>query len=148
MKELSGKVALITGAAGGIGLGIARAVAAEGMQVVLSDIDELELEQAAAALRSEGAAVSHVRLDVTDRRSWTTAAEQIIATVGHVQLLVNNAGVSTSGMPFIEVAPQVWDRVVGINLTGAFNWIHQFLPSMISLKTGHIVNTSSLAGLI
>jgi len=148
MKDLTGKVALITGSAGGIGLGIARACAAAGMKVAISDIDEVELEHAAAELRTMSSAVLPVRLDVTDRDGWARAAEEVPAALGPVQLLVNNAGVSTYGIPFDDIDPALWDRVLSINLTGVFNGVHYFLGAMRAAGGGHIVNTSSAGGLL
>jgi NAD(P)-dependent dehydrogenase (short-subunit alcohol dehydrogenase family) len=148
MEELAGKVALITGSAGGIGLGIARACAHEGMKVVLSDIDEAELRQSAAELTRSGASVMTLRLDVTDRADWQNAAERIPSAMGRVQLLVNNAGVSTLGMKFDEISPALWDRVIEINLTGVYNGVRYFLEGMRDAGGGHIVNTSSMGGLI
>ena len=148
MEELAGKVALITGSAGGIGLGIARACAQAGMKIVLSDIDQAELRQSAAELTRGGASVMRLRLDVTDRADWQHAAERVPSTMGPVQLLVNNAGVSTLGMKFDEISPALWDRVIGINLTGVYNGVHYFLAGMRAAGGGHIVNTSSMGGLI
>jgi NAD(P)-dependent dehydrogenase (short-subunit alcohol dehydrogenase family) len=148
MDELPGKVAFITGSAGGIGLGIARACARTGMKVVISDIDETTLEQAASGLKGSGAEVLAVPLDVTDREGWARAARDVPALMGPVQLLVNNAGVSTNGMLFEEIGPQLWDRVVSINLTSVYNGVHYFLDGMRAAGGGHIVNTSSMGGLV
>lgn len=137
----------VTGAAGGIGLGIARACVRAGMKAVLADIDESELAQAAARLAGAGAEVMVVPLDVTDREAWARAARAVPAAVGPVQLLVNNAGVSTLGMRFDEIAPELWDRVVDINLTGVYNGVRAFLSGMRAAGGGHIVNTSSVGGL-
>lgn len=148
MDELSGKVAFITGSAGGIGLGIARACAGAGMRVVVSDVDEVTLEQSAAELKATGADVMTVPLDVTDRDGWARAARDVPAAVGPVQLLVNNAGVSTNGMLFDKIGPQLWDQVISINLTSVYNGVHYFLDGMRAAGGGHIVNTSSMGGLI
>lgn len=148
MDQLPEKVAFITGSAGGIGLGIARACAEAGMRVVVSDVDEAVLEQAAAELRDAGAQVMAVPLDVTDRVGWAGAVERVSAAMGPVQLLVNNAGVSTSGMSFDQIGPELWDRVVAINLTGVFNGVHYVLDGMRAAGGGHIVNTSSMGGLV
>jgi NAD(P)-dependent dehydrogenase (short-subunit alcohol dehydrogenase family) len=148
MDALPGKVAFITGSAGGIGLGIARACAGAGMKVVLSDIDERTLERSAADLKKVGAEVMAVPLDVTNRDDWARAARDVPAAMGPVQFLVNNAGVSTNGMAFDEISPQLWDRVVAINLTGVFNGMHYFLDGMVAAGGGHIVNTSSIGGLL
>lgn len=148
MDELPGKVALITGSAGGIGLGIARAFANAGMKIVLSDIDERELATAAAEMASGGSEVMCVALDVTSREDWARAAEVITARMGPTQVLVNNAGISTSGLYLRDIEPSVWDRVISTNLTGTYNGVRQFLEGMLALGSGHIVNTSSAAGLI
>lgn len=147
MDQWSGRVALVTGSAGGIGLGIARAFVEAGMRVALADIDEPTLDAAATELRRTGARVVAVRLDVTDRDNWARAARDVSGALGPVQLLVNNAGVSTLGLRFGDVDPDLWDRVVRINLTGAYNGVHQFLDGMRTAGGGHIVNTSSMAGL-
>ena len=148
MKNFGGKAAFITGGASGIGLGIARAVAEEGMKVALADIDERALEQAVSGLRQLGAEVMAVCLDVTDRDGWRRAAHEVPATIGPVRLLVNNAGVSTNGMPFGEITPELWDRVININLTGVYNGVYHFVDGMRAAGGGHIVNTSSMGGLL
>jgi NAD(P)-dependent dehydrogenase (short-subunit alcohol dehydrogenase family) len=148
MADWAGKVAFITGSAGGIGLGIARACAAEGMKIVLSDIDQGELERSADGLRQAGGDVLAVPLDVTDRDGWERTARDVHAAAGPVWLLVNNAGVSTNGLPFDQVSPPLWDRVTSINLTGVYNGIHTFLPDMLRADSGHIVSTSSIGGLV
>lgn len=147
MDALPGKVALVTGSAGGIGLGIARACADAGMKVALSDIDVSALEQSAAELKEAGADVMALPLDVTNRDDWARAARDVPAALGPVQLLVNNAGVSTLGMTFDEIGPQLWDRVVAINLTGVYNGLHYFLAGMAVAGGGHVVNTASVGGL-
>lgn len=147
MKDLAGKVAFITGAAGGIGLGIARACAHAGMKVVLADIDEVVLQQSAADLIARGAEATAFPLDVTDRDGWARAREAVSSSVGPVQLLVNNAGVSTLGMRVEEIGPELWDRVIAINLTGVYNGVHYLLDGMRDAGGGHIVNMSSAAGL-
>lgn len=148
MDQLPGKVAFITGSAGGIGLGIARAFAHAGLKIVLADVDEVTLEQSAADLKETGAEVMTVALDVTDREGWARAAREVPAAMGPVQLLVNNAGVSTNGMLFGDISPELWDRVLSINLTGVYNGVHYFLDGMRAAGGGHIVNTSSMGGLV
>src|SRR5258705_10105540 len=147
MKDVQGKVAFITGSAGGIGLGVARACSAAGMKVVLSDIDGPTLDDAAAELRSGGAEVLAFTLDVTDRAGWARCADEVREAMGPVQLLVNNAGTSTRGLRFDEITASMWDRVVAIKLTGAFNGVQCFLEGMRAADAGHIVNVSSMAGL-
>jgi len=117
------------------------------MKIALSDIDERTLEQSVLKLTNRGADVMAVPLDVTNRDGWARAARDVPAAMGPVQLLVNNAGVSTFGVPFDEVGPDLWDRVIAINLTGVYNGVHYFLTGMQAAGGGHIVNTSSAAGL-
>ncbi len=146
--ELEGKVAFVTGAAGGIGLGLARAFAEAGMKVALADIDGALLAESVAELEQSGGRVLAVPLDVVDRSAWREAAQMVEGKLGPVQLLCNNAGVSTLGMPFDTVEPHVWDKVVAINLTGVYNGVHTFLGGMRAAGGGHIVNTSSIGGML
>ncbi|MFI7127904.1 SDR family oxidoreductase [Nonomuraea sp. NPDC050153] len=147
MSRVNGKVAFVTGGAGGIGLGIAKAFARAGAKVAVADIDKAALEEATEGLRASGAEAVAVPLDVTDRAGWEAAVDQVEKSFGTVHLLVNNAGVSTAGMNFEDATPAIWDRVVAINLTGVYNGIHHFLPGMRAAGGGHIVNTASAAGL-
>lgn len=148
IDEFEGKVAFVTGAAGGIGLGIARAFAETGMKVALADVDVETLRQSTADLQKTGAAVIAVPLDVADLVSWKAAAETVKAELGLVQVLCNNAGVSTLGMKFKDISPDLWSKVVGINLNGVYNGIHCFLDGMRTAGGGHIVNTSSMGGML
>jgi len=148
IDDLGGKVAFVTGSAGGIGLGIARALAEAGMQIALADIDSVALEASAAELTESGATVLSVPLDVTDRAAWSAAATEVERHLGPVQVLCNNAGVSTMGVRFDEITPELWDKVIAINLTGVYNGIHTFLDGMRTAGWGHIVNTSSMGGLV
>jgi NAD(P)-dependent dehydrogenase (short-subunit alcohol dehydrogenase family) len=147
IDALRDKVAFVTGSAGGIGLGIARACIDAGMKVALSDIDGATLEEAAAELRGGDADVVACILDVADRESWTQCAREVERALGPVHLLVNNAGVSTLGLRFDDITPAMWDRVISINLTGAFNGVRCFLGGMRAAGGGHIVNISSMGGL-
>jgi NAD(P)-dependent dehydrogenase (short-subunit alcohol dehydrogenase family) len=146
--ELEGKVAFVTGAAGGIGLGMARAFAEAGMKVAMADIDGALVAESASELEKTGGRVRPITLDVADRASWQDAARAVEANLGTVQLLCNNAGVSTLGMPFGTVEPEVWDKVVAINLTGVYDGIRTFLAGMRAAGGGHIVNTSSIGGML
>jgi NAD(P)-dependent dehydrogenase (short-subunit alcohol dehydrogenase family) len=147
-NDLRGAVVLITGAAGGIGLGMAQAFAEAGAKIALADIDSEALEQAATDLKATGAAVHAVSLDVTDRPGWATAAAEVESVLGPVRVLCNNAGVSTLGVKFEEVTSEFWDKIVDINLTGVFNGLHCFVRSMRAAGGGHIVNTASMGGLL
>jgi NAD(P)-dependent dehydrogenase (short-subunit alcohol dehydrogenase family) len=145
--DVRGKVAFITGAASGIGLGMAHAFAGAGMKVAMADIDAEGLETAAADLRASGASVLALPLDVTDRPGWASAADRAEADLGPVQLLCNNAGVSALGMKIETIEPSLWDKVVDINLGSVFNGVHTFAARLRAAGGGHVVNTASLAGL-
>jgi len=146
LAHLAGKVALVTGGASGIGLGMASAFAAAGMTLVLADIDEGQLATAAEGLRAGGARVITARLDVRDRAAWAELVARIDAELGGVWLLCNNAGVSAFDK-LAEMPAQAWDWLLGINLGGVFNGVHAVVPGMIARGTGHVVNTGSLGGL-
>jgi len=146
--ELEGKVAFITGAAGGIGLGIARACAAAGMKVALADIDAATLKQSAAALARSGTTVRAFPFDVTDLGAWRKAREAVARELGTVQLLCNNAGVSVMGMSIDELTPEIWRKVSAVNLDAVYYGIHTFTEGMRAAGGGHIVSTSSIAGVL
>lgn len=147
MKEFRGKVAFITGAASGIGLGIAHALAARGMIIALADIEEEALAKVKTEFEERQAKVIAIPLDVSDRGAVAKAAEETIKTFGKVHVLCNNAGVGRS-VRLDEATAQDWDWVLGVNLGGVVNGLLAFLPHMKAHgEGGHIVNTSSLSGL-
>lgn len=147
MEDLAGRVAFISGGAGGMGVGMAKAFAGAGMKVVLADIRQDGLDAARTALAAHGPAIHTVRFDVTDRAAWVRAADEAEAAAGPVDLLVNNAGVMLLG-PMEQATYQDWDFMLGVTLGGAINGIQTFVPRMIARgKGGHIVNTSSTSGL-
>lgn len=147
MRELFGKVAFITGAASGIGLGIAHALARRGMKIVLADIEREALDRARRDLEERQAEVIAIELDVSDRSAVAGAANAAIAAFGKVHVLCNNAGVSR-GVPLDAATGADWDWVVGVNLGGAINGLLAFVPHIKSHgEGGHIVNTSSMSGL-
>ena len=147
MPGYRGKVAVVTGAASGIGYAVAARAAAEGMTVVLADIDTGKLCDAAAALRGTGADVHSVWVDVSDRESVTDLARRVREDAGEAWLLVNNAGVYVSA-PFTQTPAADWEFVVGVNLWGVVHCMQAFLPGMVERDSGHIVNTSSIDGLV
>ena len=147
MPGYRGKVAVVTGAASGIGYAVAARAAAEGMTVVLADIDTGKLRGAAAALRGTGADVHSVWVDVSDRESVTDLARRVREDAGEAWLLVNNAGVYVSA-PFTQTPAADWEFVVGVNLWGVVHCMQAFLPGMVERDSGHIVNTSSIDGLV
>jgi NAD(P)-dependent dehydrogenase (short-subunit alcohol dehydrogenase family) len=150
MRDLTGRVAVVTGGASGIGRGMAEAFAARGMKIVLADIEEEPLEASVRALRNLGAEAHGVRCDVSDAASVEMLRDEALAQCGAVHVLCNNAGVAGSGGAATwEAPPEEWDWVLGVNLMGVIHGIRAFLPAMIEQAVpGHVVNTSSMAGLI
>jgi NADP-dependent 3-hydroxy acid dehydrogenase YdfG len=142
-----GRVAVVTGAASGIGYAVAARAAAEGMTVVLADIDTGKLRDAAASLRGTGADVHSIWVDVSDRESVTDLARRVREDAGETWLLVNNAGVYVSA-PFTQMPAADWEFVVGVNLWGVVHCMQAFLPGMVERDSGYVVNTSSIDGLV
>jgi NAD(P)-dependent dehydrogenase (short-subunit alcohol dehydrogenase family) len=148
MKELTGKVAVITGAASGIGRAIAERCVREGMKVVLADIDEANLSKAETELRTSSGDVLAVNTDVAKRGDVEALARQAFDAFGGVHLLVNNAGVAAGGAAW-EATWNDWEWVLGVNLWGVLHGVKVFMPLMMAQNTEcHIVNTSSTAGLM
>ena len=145
--DLTGKVAVVTGAASGIGLGLAQRFAADGMRVVMSDIEEPALEREAAALAETGAEVLAVVTDTSLRDSVDSLAEQTLDHFGAVHLLCNNAGVGSVGT-IEECAHEEWSRVMRVNIDGPFLVTQAALPLLLASAHGAIVNIGSVAGLV
>jgi NAD(P)-dependent dehydrogenase (short-subunit alcohol dehydrogenase family) len=142
MGDLSGKVAFITGAASGIGAGLAKTLAAAGMKVAIADVREAELRATAAKL-----GVLAIPLDVTNRAAWPVAVDRVERELGKIHVLCSNAGVNFVG-PTQSATEQDWDFCLGVNLGGAINAIRNVVPRMIEHGAGgHVVITSSVAGL-
>ncbi|MEO6920205.1 MAG: SDR family NAD(P)-dependent oxidoreductase [Collimonas sp.] len=147
MKNLHGKVAVITGAAEGIGKGIAVRAAAEGMKLVLADINASKLEATVAEFKEQGVEVIGVPTDVAKEEQVNALAEQAFAKFGKVHLLMNNAGVAVA-KPAWETTQKDWDWVMGVNFYGVTHALRAFVPTMLKhVEEGHIVNTASMAGL-
>lgn len=142
-----GNVAVITGGASGIGLALAESFIAEGMKVLLADIDAPKLRDVEARLTEAGADVATSVCDTASEAAVSDLAEFAIERFGGVHVLCNNAGISGVGDAWIEPMA-LWERVVGINLYGVIHGIRSFLPIMQQQGVGHIVNTASIAGLI
>jgi NADP-dependent 3-hydroxy acid dehydrogenase YdfG len=144
--NLSGKTALITGGGSGIGAACAVALAREGCAVGISGRREARLKEAAARFEGQPAIRSFVS-DVGDRDSVAKLFDWATSELGHIDILVNSAGVNTQKRLFAELSPEDWDKLLRINATGAFNTMHAVLPQMRQRKDGLIINVASIAGL-
>lgn len=149
MQKFEGKVAVVTGAASGIGLGMAEVLAGQGMKVVMADIEEAPLREAADILQKANFDVLPVRTDVSDFASVVALAAEAISHFEKVHVLCNNAGVAGGGAGAIwQSTANDWQWVMGVNLMGVVHGLRAFVPSMIEHgEAGHIVNTSSILGL-
>lgn len=142
--DIAGKTAFVTGGGGGIGGGIAEALVEKGARVVLADID---IDFAQAKADELGDTAMAVRIDVSSLESWAEAKAATEARFGPLEILCNNAGISTARMPLEEVPPDLFARVFAINVIGVQNGIVTFAGEMKARGRGHIVNTSSMNGL-
>jgi NAD(P)-dependent dehydrogenase (short-subunit alcohol dehydrogenase family) len=145
MRALDGRVAVVTGAASGIGRALALALGVRGADLVICDVDEPGLADTAASLGGLGRDVLARRVDVSDGDAMRAFAEEVAARCGAPDLLVNNAGVGL-GAGFLETRLEDWDWILGINLRGVIHGCHFFLPPMVERgRGGHVVNVASMA---
>ena len=145
MRDVEGRVAFITGGGSGVGLGMAKAFLAAGMNVAIADIRADHLEKATAEL---GGDVHAVRLDVTDREAFARAADETERVLGNVHVLCNNAGINLFN-DISEATYQDWDWVLGVNLGGVVNGVVTFVPRIkANGEGGYVVNTASMAALV
>lgn len=142
MSELNGKVAVVTGAARGIGAGIARRLADDGARVVVIDLSEEAAEATAAEIVAAGGEAKGFGSDVSDERSVASAVERIVAEWGGIDILVNNAGIIKDNLLF-KMSVADWDAVMGVHLRGSFLWSRAAQTFMVERKWGRIVNLSS-----
>jgi NAD(P)-dependent dehydrogenase (short-subunit alcohol dehydrogenase family) len=147
VKTLKGRVAVVTGAASGIGLALCERFAAEGMTVVMADVEPAALEAAAAAVRAKAPAVLAVRVDVARAEDVERLAHETYAAFGAAHVVCNNAGVAVIGAVH-EHSLADWQWVMGVNLWGVIHGVRAFVPRMLAGgDEGHLVNTASMAGL-
>jgi len=146
MEDLQQRVAVVTGAASGIGLGMARAFAGEGMKVVLADVDVEGLEAARKLLTDQGAEAISVPTDVTDPLALEALRDATLAAFGAAHLVCNNAGVGVGG-PIWQVPLEAWKWVFDVNFWGVVHGMRSFVPLLLEQGEGHVVNTASAAGL-
>jgi meso-butanediol dehydrogenase/(S,S)-butanediol dehydrogenase/diacetyl reductase len=142
MGELDGKVAVVTGAAGGIGRATAECLAKHGARLVLADIRADDVAEVAAQL---GGAIG-VEHDARESASAQALAAKTYEAFGRADILVNNAGVSSLVQPAVQVTDEEWDRVMDINARGVFVVTRAFLPGMLEQRSGRIINLSSVVG--
>jgi NAD(P)-dependent dehydrogenase (short-subunit alcohol dehydrogenase family) len=145
MEILSGKVVLITGAARGMGKLHAANFAREGSVVVLTDVDEPELEKTVEGLKSQGYRAHGYRLDVSDRDACIALAEKVISEVGPIDVLVNNAGI-TECVPILDQSEAALRRMTDVNYLGQVWMMQAVVPDMVKRRFGHVVNIASVAG--
>jgi NAD(P)-dependent dehydrogenase (short-subunit alcohol dehydrogenase family) len=138
--SLDGRVALVTGAARGIGLAVSRRLAEAGARVALGDIDETAAKEAASQLGGLA-----VHLDVTDGTSVSVAVERVVSELGAINILVNNAGIYPPG-PFMDQTDEQWHKVLGVNLDGSMRCSREVAKRMVTSGGGVIVNISSIEG--
>jgi NAD(P)-dependent dehydrogenase (short-subunit alcohol dehydrogenase family) len=147
MRDLKGRVAVVTGGASGIGRAMADRFAREGMKIVLADVEEKPLAAAREELAGRGVEVIAVITDVSKADAVDALARRTFEAFGGAHVLCNNAGIGTGGMSW-ELSHADWEWVLGVNLWGVIHGIRAFVPRMIAQGSGHVVNTASIAGLL
>ena len=144
MGRLEGKIAIVTGAARGIGEGVVRVMAREGAIVVLTDILD-QVHETAKSIRDQGHKAVSFKMDVTQSAESNDVVKNVLEQFGRVDILHNNAGVGKAG-PLIDMTEAVWEGVFAVNVKGPFLCTKAVLPSMIKQRYGRIINTSSVTG--
>jgi NAD(P)-dependent dehydrogenase (short-subunit alcohol dehydrogenase family) len=147
MQELNDRVVVVTGGASGIGFGLASAFAAEGMKIVLGDIEVAALADAVDKLEASGAEVLGVRTDVSDAAQVQALADAAVERFGAIHIACNNAGVGAGGLSW-EAPLDTWEWVLGANLWGVIHGMRSFVPILMRQPEAHVVNTASIAGLV
>ncbi len=147
MRDLKGKVAVVTGAASGIGRAMAERFGREGMRLVLADVEEKALAEARDAMSHAGFETIAMVVDVAKGDQVQALANRTIERFGAAHIVCNNAGIGAGGLTW-ETSPSDWEWVLGVNLWGVVHGIRSFVPRMIAQGEGHVVNTASIAGLL
>lgn len=146
--KLTGKIAVVTGAARGIGLSTSEALAEAGATVVLTDMNPDLLSAATESMRAKGYSVDSEALDVTHVKAVEDVRDAILARHGRVDVLVNNAGIAISNHPAETMADEVWNKVIDVNLNGVFWCCRAFGNTMLKQRCGSIVNVGSMSGFV
>ncbi len=146
MESITGKNALVTGAGKGIGRAIALALAQEGVNVALLARTESQVQEVAKEVEARGVKALSLAADVADRAAVEAAVAQTEATLGTIDILINNAGIGTFAK-LVDMAPAEWEHIIQVNLMGTYYTTRAVLPGMIARETGDIINISSTAGL-
>lgn len=144
-KELSGRISIVTGAGGGIGRGIALALAHEGSAVVINDIAADKCQAVAEEIRRQGGKSMSAVCDISDGSAVKVMVDRVVAEFGSVDILVNNAAILYPTSPLESISDDEWDKVMRVNLYGAFHCTKAVLPYMKERRWGKIVNISSIA---
>src|SRR5688572_11127724 len=147
-QDFTGKVAVVTGGASGIGEAVALAVAARGGQVIVADIDEADSERVITAIGAAGGSAKAVRTDVADAASVEAMVQFALDTYGGLDVAVNNAGIGGPLSPTGEYPVDSWRRVIDINLNGVFYGLRYQIPAMLRRGGGAIVNVASILGAV
>jgi NAD(P)-dependent dehydrogenase (short-subunit alcohol dehydrogenase family) len=147
MALLQNKLALITGAGGGLGSAIALGFAREGARVIVADVQAASAQATAERVRAAGGTAWAETVDVTDRAATARWAQDLETRLGAIDILVNNAGVSGRGKLDDPEGPALWDRIISVNLDGIFNVTHAFLPALKKTQ-GNIVNLASIVSFV
>lgn len=147
MRELKGKVVVVTGAASGIGRAMAERFGREGMKVVLADVEEKALAETRDAIAATGVEAIAMAVDVSRADQVEALARRAFEKFGAVHIVCNNAGIGVGGFAW-ELSQADWEWVLGVNLWGVVHGIRAFVPRMLAQGAGHVVNTASIAGLL